>query len=94
MSGAVTEYGVLYSSGGYLLQNPSPEIEKIYPMAARVADQIRNGGHVYQRRVIVVEDWHEVIDAPAAPASNLRALSASPYQDGCSGTGTEKENES
>lgn len=60
----VTEYGQQYSSGGYLTMVDSPEIERIYPLADRVRDGQRNGGHVGRRRIVVVEDWEQVTEAP------------------------------
>lgn len=57
---AVTEYGELYSGGGYLLRNPAPEIERIYPVAEWIKHGRQDGGRVFRRRVIVVEDWTEV----------------------------------
>ena len=56
----VTEYGLLMSSGGFLTFNTSPEVEKIYPTDQKIANEIRTGGHVYRRRIAVVEDWEEV----------------------------------
>ena len=54
------EYGILMSSGGYQIRNGRAEIERIYPVADWVADEKRNGTHVFRRRVIVVEDWAEL----------------------------------
>jgi hypothetical protein len=37
-----------------------PEIECIYPLGERIRAGQRYGGKVFQRRVIVVDDWTEV----------------------------------
>jgi hypothetical protein len=60
----VTEYGTLYSSGGYLTMNGHPAIEAVYPMADRIRDGMRFGGHVYRRRIVTVEDWEEITETP------------------------------
>ena len=54
------EYGILMSGGGYQIRWDDPECERIYPTAEWIAAQKRNGGHVFRRRVIVVEDWAEL----------------------------------
>jgi hypothetical protein len=54
------EYGILMSGGGYQIRNGHPEIERIYPVAEWIAGEKRTGGHVFWRRVIVVEDWAEL----------------------------------
>jgi hypothetical protein len=61
----VTEYGLRMSDGGFQVRSASPEVEKIYPTADWVAGQMRTGGHVYRRRVIVVGDWEEITELPA-----------------------------
>jgi hypothetical protein len=58
--GTVVEYGLLMSGGGYQIRNGHPEIERIYPVTEWIADETRNGSHVFRRRVIVVEEWAEV----------------------------------
>lgn len=58
----VTEYGILMSGGGFHIRSDDPEVEKIYPLAQWLPRQRRFGGHVYRRRVVVVEDWVEVGD--------------------------------
>lgn len=67
-SNAVTEYGLLLSSGGYQIRNTAPEIEKW------IRNETRRG-HVYRRRVIVVEDWEEV-DAPSGARCHPGSASA------------------
>lgn len=57
VTGVVTEYGHLHGSG-YLLRGP--EAERFYPLAEWIEDKRDNGGRVFRRRVIVVEDWTEV----------------------------------
>ena len=55
-----TEYGVLMSGGGYSTRWDDPEMDRIYPLGQWIEHNRRHGGHVYRRRVIVVEDWKEV----------------------------------
>ena len=57
---AITEYGLLMSGGGFRLRRDNPEVERIYPTVEWAAAEIRLGGHVYRRRVVVVEDWVEL----------------------------------
>jgi hypothetical protein len=57
----VTEYGLLMSGGGFHVRNPSPEVERIYPVQEWAAAEIRSGGHVYRRKVIVTVEWEEVV---------------------------------
>jgi hypothetical protein len=59
----VTEYGQVMSGGGYEIRWADPQIEEIYPTRDWIANQRRHGGHVYRRRIIVVEDWAEVDEA-------------------------------
>ena len=56
----VTEHAHLMSGGGYHVWNTEPYIEKIYPLEQRIKNGQQHGGHVYKRRVIVVEDWTEL----------------------------------
>jgi len=56
----ITEHGQLMSSGGYQIFSDSPEIENIFPMAGRIEAGKRFGGHVYRRRIVVLDDWEEV----------------------------------
>ena len=56
----VTEYGLLMSDGGFHVRNPDPAIERLYPVAEWIKHQRRTGGHVYRRRVVVVEQWIEI----------------------------------
>lgn len=59
----VAEYGQLLSSGGYQTWNTEPYIERIYPLAEKIANE-RRRGKVFRRRIIVVKDWEEV-DVPS-----------------------------
>lgn len=59
---ATVEYGQLYSSGGFLTFNDSPEIEAIWPMADRIKAGRMHGGHVYRRTIVVISEWEEVTD--------------------------------
>jgi hypothetical protein len=56
------EYGQLYSGGGYLTFNPSPEVEKIWPLADRLRAGMQHGGRVYRRAIIVLSDWEEITE--------------------------------
>jgi hypothetical protein len=56
----IAEYGLLMSGGGYHIRSIAPQVGRIFPTAEWIVGQIRTGGHVYRRRVIVVEDWEEV----------------------------------
>ena len=47
----VTEYALLMSGGGFHVRSRSPEVERIYPAEEWAAAEIRNGGHVYRRKV-------------------------------------------
>lgn len=57
------EYGQLFSGGGFLTFNESPEVEAIFPLADRLRAGMQHGGHVYRRRVVVVSDWEEITSA-------------------------------
>jgi hypothetical protein len=37
-----------------------PEAEEEYPLSRWIANHQRNGGKVYTRLIIAVEDWREV----------------------------------
>lgn len=62
----VTEYGQIMlgddGCGGYLVRNPSPRIEREYPVADWIADERQQGRFVARRRLVVVEDWIEVTE--------------------------------
>jgi hypothetical protein len=60
----VTEYAIEMSGGGMHVRNPAPEIEKVYPLAEWIPHNQRDGGRVWRRRVIVVEDWELVPPQP------------------------------
>ena len=59
--GEVTEYGLLMSGGGFHVRNGSPEVERVWPVQDWAAAEIRNGAHVYRRKVIVTVEWEEVV---------------------------------
>lgn len=59
----VTEHAVQMSGGGMHVRSDDPEVEQAYPMDRWIPNQQRLGGKVYTRRIIVVEDWHEVPEA-------------------------------
>jgi hypothetical protein len=48
------------SGGGMHVRNDDPEIERIYPLEQWIPAQQRDGGKIYRRKVVVVEDWTEV----------------------------------
>ncbi len=54
------EYAQLYSGGNMFVLNDNPEVERVAPMAGRICHILRQGGEVYMRRVIVVEEWEQV----------------------------------
>lgn len=56
----ITEHATQYSSGGMLVWNEAEYVQKVYPTAERISLEQRNGGKVWTRKVIVVEDWSEV----------------------------------
>ena len=60
MSEPVVEYAQMRSGGGFHVRNSDPEIEDIYPLEQWIKASQRFGGKVYQRRVVVLEDWAEV----------------------------------
>jgi hypothetical protein len=68
----VTEHAVEMSGGGMHVRWDDPEMERIYPLAQWIPDQQRHGGHVWRRRIIVVEDWSEVPSETAATKEGLR----------------------
>jgi hypothetical protein len=48
------------SGGGFHTRWNHPEADRIYPTPEWAAGQIRTGGHVYRRRIIVIEEWTEI----------------------------------
>ncbi len=56
----VTEHALAMSGGGYNVRCDAPEVEAVYPVGDWVADEIRNGAHVFRRKVIVVDGWEEL----------------------------------
>lgn len=56
VTGVAVEYGTVRKSGDWTVWNTEP-------LAERIEHARANGGKVYRRRVIIVEDWAEV-DAP------------------------------
>ena len=68
----VTEHAQLMSGGGYHVRNSEPYIEEVYPLEQWIKAGQRFGGHVYRRRVIVVEDWEEVPVNDSAPAAPVK----------------------
>lgn len=62
----VTEHAQEMSGGGMHVRYEHPEIESIYPLADWIRSGQRFGGKVYRRRIVVVEDWTEITEAPDA----------------------------
>lgn len=60
----VTEYGQLYSGGSVLTwpRDPSGELERLWPLADRIANAREGGGTAMRRRVCVVTDWEAVTE--------------------------------
>lgn len=58
--GAVVEHAIGMSGGSMQIRPTYPEVERVYPLAQWIPDHQRDGGKVYKRRVIVVDDWTEV----------------------------------
>ncbi|MFI5591283.1 hypothetical protein ACIA5G_39955 [Amycolatopsis sp. NPDC051758] len=56
----ITEHAAEMSGGSMRVFPDDPEIEAVYPIARRIRAKQRFGGHVYRRRIIVVDDWTEV----------------------------------
>jgi hypothetical protein len=62
VTGVVTEHGTQFKGGDHVVWSTEPDVEEVYPLAKRIANQVRNGGKVYRRRIIVVDHWAEVDD--------------------------------
>lgn len=62
MSEVTTEYGLLMSSGGFLIRNTDPMVEQIYPTPEWARNETFTGGHVYRRRIVIQEEWEEITD--------------------------------
>ncbi len=56
----VVEHAILMSDGSMQVRASDPRFEQIYPLTDWIQGNQRFGGKVYRRRVLVVEDWHEV----------------------------------
>lgn len=54
----VTEHAIGMSGGS--MQVRPDDIEHIYPLVEWIENHQRHGGKVFTRKIIVVEDWHEV----------------------------------
>lgn len=58
VSEPVVEHGAMMSSGDMHVRcNNDPEFDREFPAADWVRRRQRQGGRVYARTVIVVEDW-------------------------------------
>jgi hypothetical protein len=55
-----TEHAVMMSGGGFHVRPGDPETEAVYPLARWIENQSRNGGTVYRRVIIVLDEWQEV----------------------------------
>jgi hypothetical protein len=51
VAGVATEYGHQFKSGDRVVWDTAPYIEKVYPLAKRIEDRLRNDGKVYRRRI-------------------------------------------
>jgi hypothetical protein len=56
----VTEHAIVMSGGSMAVRPNDPEVEQVYPLTEWITHKQRDGGRVYQRRIIIVEDWIEV----------------------------------
>ncbi|WP_154697028.1 hypothetical protein [Lentzea guizhouensis] len=56
----LTEHALRLASGGMQVRNPHPDIERVYPLAEWIRDELQNGSKVYRRRVVVLENWTAV----------------------------------
>jgi len=57
---AITEHATQYSGGSMLVWNEADYVQEIWPTADKIRAEQENGGKVWVRKVIVVEDWTEV----------------------------------
>jgi hypothetical protein len=56
-----TEYAVRMTTGDMCVRTDNPETERIYPIENWIENQYNiDQTKVYQRRIIVLEDWTEV----------------------------------
>lgn len=55
-----TEYAYSCKSGDMHVWCSDPELLARFPIEGRIRSTQRNGGTVYQRRIVVVDDWAEV----------------------------------
>ncbi|GHH57882.1 hypothetical protein [Lentzea cavernae] len=60
----MVEHAQRYAGGSMLVRNPHPDIERIYPVPEWIRDEQRNGGKLYRRTVVVLEDWTEIEEQP------------------------------
>jgi len=59
MSEERIEYAQEYPSS-MLVRSDDPELERVYPRVLWTMHVRKNGGRVWKRKVIVVEEWTEV----------------------------------
>lgn len=59
------EYAQQMAGGGMHVRNPDPGIEKFWPLAEWIPAMRQHGGHVYRRRIQVLDDWAEIDDQGA-----------------------------
>jgi hypothetical protein len=57
---SIVEHAIQMSGGGMHVRNDNPQLEDIYPVAGWIEHNQRFGRKVYQRRILVIEDWTEV----------------------------------
>jgi hypothetical protein len=58
--GEVREHAIGMSGGSMQVRPNDPGVEEEYPLSRWIPNHQRNGGKVYTRLIIVIEDWHEV----------------------------------
>lgn len=54
------EYAIMMSGGSMQVRPNDPEIEDAYPLKRWIPNQLKFGGKVYTRTIVVIEDWTEV----------------------------------
>lgn len=59
-TGEQTEHALQMSGGGYHVRASDPELERIYPLHEWILNKRSIGAKVYRRRIIIIQDWHEV----------------------------------
>jgi len=59
----MTEYALGMAGGDMTVRSPRPDhLERRYPVAKWIRNEQQNGGKIYRRRIVVIEDWAEVTE--------------------------------